>query len=150
MKHRTPTRQHLAIAALFLAALLLSTTSYADIRLPAIIGDNMVLQQGQEVSIWGWADPGEEVMAGVSWHSMEWAVRADDSGRWAFKMAAPRPGGPYQITLRGKNTVTLENILAGEVWVCSGQSNMQWSVQNSANADQEIAAAAGSATSLST
>ncbi|MBN2315763.1 MAG: hypothetical protein JXM79_17675, partial [Sedimentisphaerales bacterium] len=58
--------------------------SFADIRLPAIIGDNMVLQQDQKVTIWGWADPGEEVVVGVSWHNMKWAVTADRNGKWVY------------------------------------------------------------------
>ncbi|TKJ34162.1 MAG: sialate O-acetylesterase [Planctomycetes bacterium B3_Pla] len=99
----------------------------------------MVLQRDEKVSIWGWADPGEEVMVGVSWISMKWAVTADKEGKWAFKMNSPKVGGPYQMTLTGKNEITIKNIMAGEVWVCSGQSNMQWSVKASANAEQEIA-----------
>jgi sialate O-acetylesterase len=115
--------------------------AFADIRLPAVIGDNMVLQQGGKVAIWGWADPNEEVMVGVSWHSMKWAVTADKDGKWSFKMNPPKSGGPYEMTLTGKNSITIKNILVGEVWVCSGQSNMQWTVSNSANAEQEIAEA---------
>ncbi|MHC4206052.1 MAG: sialate O-acetylesterase, partial [Planctomycetota bacterium] len=116
-------------------------TAFADIKLPAVIGDNMVLQQGEKVSIWGWAEPEEEVMVGVSWHSMKWAVTADKYGKWSFQMTPPEAGGPYEITLAGKKTITIKNILVGEVWVASGQSNMQWSVQQSANPDEEIAAA---------
>jgi sialate O-acetylesterase len=115
--------------------------AFADVKLPAVIGDNMVLQQGGKVSIWGWAEPGEEVMAGVSWHSMKWAVTADKDGKWAFTMNCPEAGGPYEMTLTGKNAIAIKNIMAGEVWVCSGQSNMQWSVKASANAEQEIAEA---------
>lgn len=113
----------------------------ADIRLPAIIGDNMVLQQDQKVTIWGWADPGEEVTVSVSWHNMKWAVTAGRNGKWIYKMNPPKAGGPYEMMLSGKNKVTIKNILVGEVWVCSGQSNMQWSVKASANPDEEIAAA---------
>ncbi|HUU20284.1 MAG TPA: sialate O-acetylesterase [Sedimentisphaerales bacterium] len=113
----------------------------ADIKLPAVISDNMVLQRNKKVSIWGWADPGEEVMVSVSWHRMRWAVTAGDNGKWMFKMNSPKMGGPYEMTISGKNTITLKNIMVGEVWVCSGQSNMQMSVKSSANAEQEIAAA---------
>ncbi len=113
----------------------------ADIKLPAVISDNMVLQGNKKVSIWGWAKPGEEVMVSVSWHRMRWAVTAGDNGKWMFKMNSPKAGGPYEMTISGKNTITLKNIMVGEVWVCSGQSNMQWSVKQSANAEQEIAAA---------
>jgi len=113
----------------------------ADIKLPAVISDNMVLQGNKKVSIWGWAEPGEEVMVSVSWHRMKWAVTAGKNGKWMFKMNSPKMGGPYEMTISGKNTITLKNIMVGEVWVCSGQSNMQMSVKSSANAEQEIAAA---------
>jgi len=113
----------------------------ADVKLPAIIGDNMVLQQGGKVSIWGWADPGEEVMVGVSWNNMKFGVTANKDGKWSFRMNPPKAGGPYEMTLTGKNTISIKNILVGEVWVCSGQSNMQMSVQSSNNAEQEIAEA---------
>jgi len=113
----------------------------ADVKLPAVISDNMVLQGNKKVSIWGWAEPGEEVMVSVSWHRMRWAVTAGKNGKWMFKMNSPKTGGPYEMTISGKNTITLKNIMVGEVWVCSGQSNMQMSVKSSANAEQEIAAA---------
>ncbi len=125
-------------------------TGWADVRLPAVIGDNMVLQRGQKVPIWGWAQPGEEITVAVSWHNMRWAAAADKDGKWRFEMTPPPfllsqesrgAGGPYEMTISGKNSITIKNILVGEVWVCSGQSNMQWAVRQSANAEQEIAAA---------
>jgi len=118
-----------------------SGAALADIKLPAVISDNMVLQRNKKVSIWGWAEPGEEVMVSVSWHRMRWAVTAGDNGKWMFAMNSPKTGGPYEMTFSGKNTITLKNIMVGEVWVGSGQSNMQMSVKSSANAEQEIAAA---------
>ncbi len=118
-----------------------SPTTRADIRLPSIIGDNMVLQSGDIVRIWGWADPNEQIAVSVSWRTTSWTIPAGDDGKWMFRMPAPDAGGPYEMTLKGKNTVTVKNILVGEVWVCSGQSNMQWPVKQSANAEQEIAAA---------
>jgi len=125
----------------FLGVLLVVGVAFGDIRLPAVIGDNMVLQQGEAVAIWGWAEPGEEVMVSVSWHSMQWGVKADKDGKWRFNVTAPKVGGPYEISLKGKNTITIKNILVGEVWACSGQSNMQMSVKASANPDAEIATA---------
>ena len=113
----------------------------ADVRLPAIIGDNMVLQQGGPVSVWGWAEPDEEIMVNVSWHGMSWAVTAGENGKWAFKMNPPKAGGPYEITLRGKNEIKIKNIMVGEIWVCSGQSNMQWAVKQAVNGEQEVAEA---------
>ncbi|MGD8786071.1 MAG: sialate O-acetylesterase [Phycisphaerales bacterium] len=130
------------ILTVFGILLLLNTSaSWADIKLPAIIRSNMVLQQDMKVPIWGWAEPGEEVTVSVSWHSMKWAVTADKDGKWKFKMTPPQAGGPYEMTLSGKNTIKLENIMVGEVWVCSGQSNMEWPVAQTNNAKQEIAAA---------
>ncbi|NQT01533.1 MAG: sialate O-acetylesterase, partial [Planctomycetes bacterium] len=130
------------VLVVFGVLLLISTGSvFADVKLPAVIGDNMVLQRGKKVSIWGWAKPGEEVMAGVSWHSMKWAVIADEEGKWIFRMNPPKAGGPYEMTISGKNMIKIKNIMVGEVWVCSGQSNMQWSVQASNNAKEEILAA---------
>jgi sialate O-acetylesterase len=114
---------------------------FGDIRLPAIIGDNMVLQQNQKVTIWGWAEPGEEVHISVSWHPMEWAVKANRQGKWRFMMEPPQAGGPYEMTLKGKNKIRIQNILVGEVWICSGQSNMQMLVKASADSEKEIAAA---------
>jgi sialate O-acetylesterase len=129
---------------LFVFSLLLLssvTAVFADVKLPTIIGDNMVLQRGKKVPIWGWATPGEEVMVGVSWTSMKWAVTANEDGKWMFKLIPPKTIGPHEMTISGKNEIKLKNIMVGEVWVCSGQSNMQWTVQNSANSKEEIAAA---------
>ncbi len=128
-----------------LAALLLSTAGssaiYADIRLPAIVGDDMVLQRDMKLPVWGWADPGEEVRLSVSWHRMERRTVTDADGKWQFTVTAPPAGGPYELTFKGKNTVTLKNVLVGEVWVCSGQSNMEWPLHSVNNAEQELAAA---------
>jgi len=129
---------------LFLSLVLVlisACVSFADVRLPAIIGDNMVLQRDKKASVWGWAEPGEEVMVSVNWRSMKWAVTADKNGKWKFEMKSPKAGGPYEMTISGKNTITIKNILVGEVWVCSGQSNMAMSVGSSANAEWKIAAA---------
>jgi sialate O-acetylesterase len=127
----------------FSAVILLISTglALAEVKLPAVIGDNMVLQQGRKVPIWGWADPGEEVRINVSWRGMSWAVTADANGKWVFKMEPPEAGGPYEMTITGKNVVRIKNIMVGEVWVCSGQSNMQFAVSQAVNAEEEISRA---------
>ncbi len=125
----------------FVLMSLLGGLSAADIRLPAIIGDNMVLQRGGKVPIWGWADPGEEIRVQVSWRSGERRVTPGQDGKWMLSLDSPKAGGPYEMTLTGKNTIALKNILCGEVWVCSGQSNMEWPVAASASGGQETAAA---------
>lgn len=108
----------------------------AEIKLPAIIGDNMVLQQGQKNPLWGWAEPGEQVIVSVDGQSH--TATADEKGKWKVTLDPLKVGGPYEITIKGKETVTLKNVLSGEVWICSGQSNMAMAVSSSNDADLEI------------
>jgi len=122
------------IPVLLLACLPLLT--HGKIRLPQIISDNMVLQQNKPIKVWGWADPGEKVT--VLFKSQTKSIKADKSGKWIVVLASEKAGGPFQLTIKGKNTITLNSILIGEVWVCSGQSNMEWTVRNSKNAEEEI------------
>lgn len=142
MHHRSTASRYLTILVLSGLVAFLSPAAHANIRLPSIIGDNMVLQAGDVARIWGWADPNEEISVTLGWQKTSWKVLAGADGKWSFKTDAPDAGGPFEMTLKGKNTVTVKNILVGEVWVGSGQSNMQWPVNQSANAEQEIAAAA--------
>lgn len=114
----------------------------ADIKLPAIIGDHMVLQQGAPAPIWGQADPGEAVT--VSFAGQEARTVAGADGRWLVRLQPLRatPDAPGQsLTVAGKNTVTLRDVLIGETWLCSGQSNMQMPVSGCFDATQEIARA---------
>ena len=112
----------------------------ADVTLPSIIGDGMVLQRDMPAPIWGWADPGEKVS--VSFAGQTKSVNAGDNGKWMVKLDAMKANTSEQtLTVKGNNTVTLGDVLVGEVWICSGQSNMEWSVGNSLNAKEEIAAA---------
>ncbi len=123
-----------------LALVAFGQAAWAEVKLPKILGDNMVLQQQAEARIWGWADPGEEVA--VQLGDQKGTAKADEQGRWLVKVRTPAAGGPYEVTVIGKNNqITLRNVLVGEVWVASGQSNMQWPVSRSDNAQQEIAAA---------
>ncbi|HUG69559.1 MAG TPA: sialate O-acetylesterase, partial [Pirellulaceae bacterium] len=107
----------------------------ADVKVPNIFGSHMVLQQGQANPVWGWADPGEQVtvMIGDQTHS----TQAGDDGRWQVKLASLPVGGPHELSVKGKNELKFADVLVGEVWVCSGQSNMQWSVAQSDDADLE-------------
>ncbi len=113
----------------------------ADVKLPAVIGDNMVLQRGMKVPIWGWAEPGEQIVVKFGLSSMAWAATADADGKWVARIGPFETGGPFDLTIEANNTIVVKNILVGEVWVCSGQSNMEWPVNQSANAEQEIAEA---------
>lgn len=105
-------------------------SSFAEIRLPAVFSSNMVLQQQSDVTIWGWSSPGEKIFITTSWNNTTDSVNATAGANWKLSVATPVAGGPYTITLKASNTIILENVLIGEVWVCSGQSNMEWSSLN--------------------
>ncbi|GIW81112.1 MAG: hypothetical protein KatS3mg105_2919 [Gemmatales bacterium] len=125
----------------FCVVVLLSVAFQArsDVKLPSIIGNNMVLQRDEAVPIWGWDKPGQTVT--VSLGNIEQSAKADAKGNWRVMLPAQKAGGPHKIVVKGSSSVTLDNVLFGEVWVCSGQSNMEWSVSRSLNAKEEIAAA---------
>src|SRR5271157_4956572 len=133
------------IELLVLFALIAAAAAAADVKLPALISDNMVLQQGRQVAIWGTADAGEQVT--VSLGEQKETATADSDGKWKVELGPLKKGGPLEMTVAGKNTVTIHNVLVGEVWVCSGQSNMEFAVWNHGvfggvkNAEQEVAAA---------
>lgn len=114
-------------------------TALADVRLPGIFGDNMVLQRDRPVMIWGWSNPGENITVRLDRQTKK--IRAGKDGKWKLSLDPMPAGGPFQMTVQGKNTITINNILFGEVWICSGQSNMEWRVQNSNDPEKEIAAA---------
>ena len=97
----------------------------AEVRLPSVLSGNMVLQQQSRANLWGWCEPGEKVVVTAGWDGQVDSVKGDRDGRWKLQVATPSAGGPYSITIKGSNTIVLENILIGEVWVCSGQSNME-------------------------
>lgn len=131
-------KQLLGLAALVLA----SYISFANISLPKIFGDHMVLQRNQPIPVWGWAAPNEKIV--VSFNKQTKTTKTDKTGKWTLRLDPEMAGGPYQLTIKGKNEIHLEDILVGEVWVCSGQSNMEmpiagWGKIN--QYEQEIAAA---------
>ena len=136
---RSHTRRFCVAALLSLATAL---TASADVRLPAIIGSNMVVQSETEAPFWGWADPGELVTLTPDWPGAA-AVQAtaNESGKWTCTVTTPEAGGPYSIAVSGKNTLKLTNVLVGEVWLASGQSNMEWPMRATDNAEAEITAA---------
>ncbi|MFV2066028.1 MAG: sialate O-acetylesterase [Pirellulales bacterium] len=140
----SPIRSRLRLAGSFLlvACTLLATPVEvsADIRLPSIFGDHMVLQRDKPLPVWGWAEPGERVTVQVADKRGE--ATADDQGAWRVTLPAISAGGPHEMVIAGKNTIALADVLIGEVWVCSGQSNMQFPVHASVNGKDEVAAAA--------
>lgn len=115
-------------------------TVMADVALNNMFGDHMVLQQGIKNKVWGKADPGEAVT--VSLGSQNHATTAGADGTWHVLLdAVQEHGGPHTLTVKGKNTVTFNDVLIGEVWICAGQSNMEWAVNNSNDSEIEKATA---------
>lgn len=119
--------------------LLLAEIAAADVRLPAIFANDMVLQRDKQVPVWGRGAPNEEVS--VEMLGQKVSTRADAQGNWRVDLAPMPAGGPYEMRVSGHNLLIFKNVLVGEVWVCSGQSNMEWSVSSSKNSKEEIAAA---------
>lgn len=110
-----------------LLLLLSVTNSYAEIWLPSILSDNMVLQQGTEVTIWGWTTAtSEEIVVYGSWNNEKFTAKAYQ-GVWSLELPTPKAGGTYSVVIEGHERLELKNVLIGEVWLGSGQSNMQWS-----------------------
>jgi sialate O-acetylesterase len=116
----------------FISGILVQGTC-GNISLPEIFSDNMVLQQRSEVPFWGWAKSGETITIKADWLDKEITVRVGSQGTWKVILTTPEAGGPYNIHLKGYNELTLKNVLIGEVWLCSGQSNMEWSAQSGIN-----------------
>jgi sialate O-acetylesterase len=107
----------------------------ADVSLNGVFGDHMVLQREQPIPIWGWADPGEAIDVSLSGQTMQ--TVADSSGKWMVRLDAIAAGGPLTLTVRGKNQLVIDDILMGEVWLCSGQSNMAMMVSRAKNFEKE-------------
>jgi sialate O-acetylesterase len=109
-----------------LVLLVLSYLSSAAVRLPSIIGSHMVLQQNAQVKLWGWSAPAETVTINVSWDTATYKVVASRGARWMTSIKTPAAGGPYTIRIKASNEIILDDVLIGEVWLCGGQSNMEW------------------------
>lgn len=129
-------KRNITIWLMFLGA---ASVVQADVKLPNIISDHMVLQREMPVPIWGTAEAGEAVAVAIAGQEVKTTAGAD--GRWLVRLAPLQVGGPLEMTVTGKNTVKVSDILVGENWLASGQSNMQWTVKSSLKAEQEIAAA---------
>lgn len=116
---------------------LVASFAMADIRLPAVISDNMVIQADTNVPIWGWANPNETVTITIG--KQKQTATSGTNGKWMVKLEAMQPSAiPVEMTVMGKNTITIKNILVGQVWLASGQSNMAWKVRQAMNANTEI------------
>jgi sialate O-acetylesterase len=129
----------LAYVSVIVAALGFAGSAAADVRLPHVISSHMVLQRDVPAAIWGWAEPDEAVSVDLDGKAV--ATKAGADGKWAVKLAPMPAGGPHKIIVSGKNKIEIEDVLFGEVWICSGQSNMDFGMKSVRNADQEIASA---------
>lgn len=102
----------------------------ADVRLPSLVSDGMVLQRDKKVHLWGWATPGEEVS--VTFNKQTVKCKTADNGRWDVYLQPMPAGGPFKMVVKGNNTLTVNDVLLGDVWLCSGQSNMEYQVYKAA------------------
>lgn len=100
-----------------------SNVACCQIRLPRLVSDNAVLQREKELKIFGWSSPGESIK--LAFNDKTYSAKANDKGEWIIKLPSQKAGGPFDMVLTGKNEITLRNILFGDVWLCSGQSNME-------------------------
>src|SRR5262245_43609983 len=141
MTHLNSLRFKYSIATLALLGAIscLPLTARADVKLPNIFTDHAVLQRDMPVPVWGWADPGEEVTVSIAGQTHK--ATADDKGKWNVKLEPLSVGESLTLVVEGKNRVERNDLLVGEVWLCSGQSNMEWSVVNVSNSDLELSAA---------
>lgn len=112
---------------------LITSTTFATISLPSIFSNNMVLQQNSNVSVWGKAKANVKVTVHTSWNNQKYTAISDANGSWKLAVVSTKAGGPYQITISDGEDVVLNNVLLGEVWVCSGQSNMEMPVKGFKN-----------------
>ena len=123
---------------LLLVLLALVSVEGASLQLPKILGDHMVLQQKSFAKLWGWAEPEQVVKVTTSWNDKTYRVVTDQQGNWQASVATGKAGGPYTVTIQADITRVLEDILLGEVWICSGQSNMEWPLSRAETAGEEI------------
>lgn len=113
-----------------------------EIKVCPIFGDNMVIQQDTNIPVWGLADNDEKITVSGNWAKETVSAIADKSGRWTVRLRSPKAGGPYELKIQGSNQLVFKNVMAGEVWVCGGQSNMSFELSRCSNAASEIAKAA--------
>ena len=128
------------LSLVYLILISFAHNGLADIKLPNVIGSGMVLQRDMAVPVWGWAEAGEEVT--VSFADQTKKAKAGNDGKWIVKLDSLKANSEgATLTISGKNKINLDNVLVGEVWICSGQSNMEWAIRQSMNPKEEAAAA---------
>ena len=129
-------RRTILLALLAFYCAVLTNSARAEVRLHSLFTDNMVLQRDMKVPVWGTATAGEKVMVVIG---DQMAETTASGGEWRVELPAMTAGGPLTLMVTGSNTIKLENVLIGDVWICSGQSNMQWPIAASADPEQTIA-----------
>ncbi|MBW4359250.1 sialate O-acetylesterase [Flavobacterium taihuense] len=122
-----------SIVFLFLISCIMAS---ANVRMPLLFSDGMVLQRNKVIPVWGWADANEKVE--VHFNKQTKTITADATGKWMVKLDSEKAGGPFELTVNGKNKIVISNVLVGEVWICSGQSNMEFQVYKTMNSQAEI------------
>jgi sialate O-acetylesterase len=108
----------------------------ANVSLPKIFANDMVLQRNKLIPVWGWADANEKIE--IKFNKQRKTTKADNNGKWTIRLDSENAGGPYELIIKGKNIISIKNVLVGDVWICSGQSNMEFKVRESENAEKEI------------
>jgi sialate O-acetylesterase len=131
-------RSHL-FCLLTVAGAFLSCVLQADVSVPHVFGSGMVLQRDAKLPVWGWASPGEEVTVSLAGKTAR--TTATDKGEWRVNLPPMPAGGPHTLAITGSNALSLDNVLVGEVWLCSGQSNMEFPLSRTLDAQAEIASA---------
>jgi len=139
MASRIPSSRRPRLGGVLVAGLAVALSCTAEVKLPAVFSSHMVLQRDRQIPVWGWDAPGTEVTVKLGDHSA--SVTTDATGRWQTALPALPAGGPLKLTVSGSSAVTLDDVLVGEVWVCSGQSNMEWTLANAEGGDKAVAEA---------
>jgi sialate O-acetylesterase len=131
--------KRVTISMFILIICLFNNIISGQIKLPSVIGDNMVLQQNSEAAVWGWGEPGSEIKVTGSWNNDTVKTKISNHSFWSVSLKTPQAGGPFTVNIKSGDELTLKNVMIGEVWICSGQSNMEWSAShNLMNAEEEI------------
>src|SRR5436190_8963849 len=140
MIRRIPRQLSILVLSLFLAARAYSAEPQTSLRLPAIFGDNMVLQRNFATPIWGTATPNQSITLTIAGQTKQ--ATAGPDGKWSIKLDPTKEGGPYELTVSGPTSITYKNVLFGDVWICSGQSNMEFQLKSARDAKTAIDASA--------
>src|ERR1700693_3092973 len=124
------------VIKLFVLLAVMVSPLLSEPRLPHLFSNHMVLQRDKKIAVWGWADPGEKIS--VSLGSLARETTAGSDGRWKVTLSAMPAGGPFTLTVKGQKTIELKDVMIGEVWLASGQSNMTYALSGATGAAEEI------------